>query len=246
METFSALLAICAGNSPVSGEFPAQRPVTPSFDIFFGLRLNKRLSKQWWGWWFETLSCPLWCECNVEIRTRRGLSGAPNHIHSHNYLYPAIRYRALVPLTKSNYLCQDYATWIDDIFSFFISNMFIQGKSIEKIYWIGFWNGKNRWIINQVMGFCWVQLHCPFFLNENIWISIKISPKLVIKGPINNIPALVQIMAWRRPGDKPLSEPIMVRLLTHICVTWPQWVKEWTVTHVHHTKQPSSRRLTAQ
>ena len=60
METFSALLAICAGNSPVSGEFPAQRPVTRSFDVFFDLRLNKRLSKQSWGWWFETLSSPLW------------------------------------------------------------------------------------------------------------------------------------------------------------------------------------------
>ena len=47
-------------------------------------------------------------------------------------------------------------------------------------------------------------------LNENIWISIKISLKFVPKGPINNIPALVQIMAWRRPGDKPLSEPMMV------------------------------------
>ena len=56
MEIFSALLAICAGNSPVSGEFPAQRPVTRSFDVFFDLRLNKRLSKQSWGWWFETLS----------------------------------------------------------------------------------------------------------------------------------------------------------------------------------------------
>ena len=44
-----------------------------------------------------------------------------------------------------------------------------------------------------------------------------------IKGPINNIPALVQIMAWCRPGDKPLSEPMMVNLLTHICVTGPQW-----------------------
>ena len=53
------------GNSPVSGEFPAQRPVTRSFDIFFDLRLNKRLSKQSWGWWFETLSCPLWRPCNV-------------------------------------------------------------------------------------------------------------------------------------------------------------------------------------
>ena len=66
METFSALLAICAGNSPVPGEFPAQRPVTRSFDVFFDLRLNKRLSKQSRGWWFGTLSCPLWCYCNVE------------------------------------------------------------------------------------------------------------------------------------------------------------------------------------
>ena len=60
METFSALLAICAGNSPVSGEFPAQRPVTRSFDVFFDVRLIKRLSKHSRGWWFETLSYPLW------------------------------------------------------------------------------------------------------------------------------------------------------------------------------------------
>ena len=62
------------------------------------------------------------------------------------------------------------------------------------------------------------------FLNENVWIPIKISLKFVPKGRINNIPALVQIMAWRQPGDKPLSEPMMVRLATHICVTRPQWV----------------------
>ena len=60
METFSAWLAICAGNSPVPGEFPTQRPVTRSFDVFFDLHLNKRLSKQSWGWWFEALSCPFW------------------------------------------------------------------------------------------------------------------------------------------------------------------------------------------
>ena len=64
METFSALLAICAGNSPVPGEFPAQRPMTRSFDVFFDLQPNKRLSKQWWGWWFETPSSPLWRHCN--------------------------------------------------------------------------------------------------------------------------------------------------------------------------------------
>ena len=64
METFSAVLGICAGNSPVPGEFPAQRPVTRNFDVFFDLRLNKRLRKQSWDWWFETLSRPLWRHCN--------------------------------------------------------------------------------------------------------------------------------------------------------------------------------------
>ena len=68
METFSALLAICAGNSPVPGEFPAQRSVTRSFDVFFDLRLNKRLSKQSWGWWFETLLRSLWRHRNVSRR----------------------------------------------------------------------------------------------------------------------------------------------------------------------------------
>ena len=62
------------------------------------------------------------------------------------------------------------------------------------------------------------------FMNENARISVNISLKFVPKGLVNNIPALIQIMAWRRPGDKPLSEPLMVNLLTHICVTRPQWV----------------------
>ena len=62
------------------------------------------------------------------------------------------------------------------------------------------------------------------FLNENVWIPTQISLKFVPQGPINNIPALVQIMAWRRLGDKPLSGPMMVRLPTHICVTGSQWV----------------------
>ena len=62
------------------------------------------------------------------------------------------------------------------------------------------------------------------FLNENVWIPIRISMIFVPKGPINNIPALVQIMDWHCPGDKPLSEPMMASWMTHICVTWPQWV----------------------
>ena len=86
METFSALLAICAGNSPAPSEFPAQRPVTRSFDAFFDLRLNKRLSKQSWGWWFETPSRSLQWRHNeflfsagvssINIRKQRwGVSG---------------------------------------------------------------------------------------------------------------------------------------------------------------------------
>ena len=63
-ENISALLAICVGNSPVTGEFPAQRPVTLSFHVFLDLRLNKRLPKHWGGWWFETPLRPLWRNCN--------------------------------------------------------------------------------------------------------------------------------------------------------------------------------------
>ena len=65
METFSGLLAIFAGNSRVPGEFPTQRPVSRSFDVFFDLHPNKRLSKQPWGWWFETLSWSLWRQGNA-------------------------------------------------------------------------------------------------------------------------------------------------------------------------------------
>ena len=79
METFSALLTICAGNSPVPGEFPTQRPVSRSFDIFFDLSLNKRLSKQSWGWWFETLSRPLWRHCNVHF---------PKGLYGRNLMFP--------------------------------------------------------------------------------------------------------------------------------------------------------------
>ena len=66
MEAFSVLLALCAGNSPVTDEFPAQRPVTQSFDVLFDLRLNKRWSKQSGRQWFETVSPSIWRHCNAE------------------------------------------------------------------------------------------------------------------------------------------------------------------------------------
>ena len=70
METFSALLALCVGNSPVTGEFPAQR------------RLNKRSSKQSWGWWFETPSCSLWRHCNDWHKL---FSGIPNLYYCNDF-----------------------------------------------------------------------------------------------------------------------------------------------------------------
>ena len=67
METFSALMTFCKGNTSVTGGFPSQRPVTRSFDVFFDLRRNKRLRKQWRRRWFETLLRSLWRHCNVKL-----------------------------------------------------------------------------------------------------------------------------------------------------------------------------------
>ena len=64
-----------------------------------------------------------------------------------------------------------------------------------------------------------------FFLMKMYGLWLKFHGRFVPRSPINNIPALVQIMAWHRPDDKPLSEPMMVSLLTRIYVAWPQWVK---------------------
>ena len=71
IETLSALLAFCVWNSQVTGEFPSQRPVTRSFDVFFDLRLNKPLGKQSWGWWFGVPSRSLWCHCHVPFHLQR-------------------------------------------------------------------------------------------------------------------------------------------------------------------------------
>ena len=80
IETFSTLLAICVGNSSVTGEFPAQRPVTWSFDVSFDLSLNERLGKQSWGWWFETPSHPLWRHSNVNSTGRTNSSWVLKHM----------------------------------------------------------------------------------------------------------------------------------------------------------------------
>ena len=70
METFSALLTLCEGNSPVIGEFPSRRPVTRTFDVFFDLRLNNWLRKPPRRRWFETPPCLLWRHCNMQLMNR--------------------------------------------------------------------------------------------------------------------------------------------------------------------------------
>ena len=87
----------------------------------------------------------------------------------------------------------------------------------------------THWGRDKIAAFSQTTFSNAFSAMKIFWISIAISLKFVPKGPINNIPALFQIMAWRRPGDKPLSEPMLVDSLTHICVTRPQWIKAWKI-----------------
>ena len=100
METFSALLAICAGNSPVSGEFPTQRPATRSFDVFFDQRPNKRLSKQLWCWWFETHSPPLWRHINDVHSSPPSAAYMPQRIRSTLFHIMVCRLFGAKPLSE--------------------------------------------------------------------------------------------------------------------------------------------------
>ena len=108
METFSALLALCVGNSPVTGEFPSQRPVTRSLDAFFDLRLNKRLSKQSWSWWFETPSRSLWRHDNDYLTNT-----FQNHFTGVYKVYPNIpqyQHRSSLNMRKMTYFFHCWAT----------------------------------------------------------------------------------------------------------------------------------------
>ena len=115
----SALLAISAGNSPVNGEFPAQRPVTRSFDAFFDLRLNKRLSKQSWVWRFETPSRPLWRHCNGArcfrlLALRKWVQDGYPYIFVHHYavdITSRSRAHCLTPVASTDYLIMWQSKW---------------------------------------------------------------------------------------------------------------------------------------
>ena len=100
METSSGLLALCAGNSLVTDEFPAQSPVTQSYEVFFDLCLNKWLSKQSWGWWFEMLSHTLWHRRNVSMYQDIG------HTADINTWHPGRIYLNVLHIPFLKYFCQ--------------------------------------------------------------------------------------------------------------------------------------------
>ena len=118
-----------------------------------------------------------------------------------------------------------------------------------------YWKVANQWPINhqQVANQSWTHwgrdkitaISQTTFSNTFSWMKtlvwIKMSLTFVPKGPINNIPALVQIIAWRLPGDKPLSKPIVVSLLMHICVTRPQWVKHFLIIYKRFSSAATNR-----
>ena len=97
---------------------------------------------------------------------------------------------------------------------------FSEAQSIMTMFWNAITTFRSRWNKRYYLDDI---IEC-IFLNESVLISVKFSLKFFPNGPINNIPSFVQIMAWRRSSHKPLSEPMMVRLLTRTCVTRPQWV----------------------
>ena len=156
MEIFSALLALCLGNSPATGEFPSQRPVTQSLDVFFDLHLNRRLRKQTWDWWFETLSRPFWRHCNEQrLKLRQGWEITPN-----TFTWMWFVLHILIPMQ----------VWLISV----ISSPPGQNGPSQTIY---FWK---------------------HFRELKICVLIKISLMFVPKGPIDNNPALVRIMACHK------------------------------------------------
>ena len=168
METFSALLAICAGNSPVSGEFPAQSPVTRSFDVFFDLRLNKRLSKQPWGWWFETLSWSLWrhrnATCNIRYETVQTHDNAHNNsnIFCHRRFGNTSFYRfhgvKIAPLDANRPRIITLNVWNapEHCFEIFVFSLFDSALSVEPYMHFSTWQRPIPWHLKWKESHRWV------------------------------------------------------------------------------------------
>ena len=161
METFSALLAICAGNTSVPGEFPAQRPVTRSFDVSFDLRQNKQLSKQSSGSWFETLSRPLWRRCNIENCSHCNGSVPPDMFHS-----PHVQLCSVLARFDFTYFIQLYLTGTDTIISQLLHSNF--GKSQNSMQIITATKTRKQNIFLEVTVWAQIQIMLPTIFSRII------------------------------------------------------------------------------
>ena len=188
-----------------SGDFPAQRPVARSFYVFFDLRLNKRLSKQSWGWWFETLSRPLWRHRNVDRLQQ--------DVFVDNYKCMSEQQRkAIFCVMRKVQNIGVLPSYVDLLNkrALFVFPKYSTEAQIQKWFMIFYIN--PSWLETTPTKFCYNEIYFVWNMIRNVLQGICV---FVPKGPIiNDNPALVQIMAWRQSGGKPLSEPMMVRLLT--------------------------------
>ena len=186
METFFALLALCAGNSPVTGKFPSQRVATWSLDAWFDLRLNKRLSKPSGRWWFETP----WRSYDVTLTACKTCND--RNPAWHTLIYPHH---------------EKVIEWSNIIFSTISSNLYqLQCNTLRPRHIC-------RHFADDIFKY--------MFLNENVSIPLKMSLKFVSPVRINNIPALVQIIAT--------SHYLNQRWLVYWCIYsslkfWNGWV----------------------
>ena len=177
METFSMLVALCAGNSPVT--------------------VNSPLKGQWRGALMFSLICP-WLNSWVN---NHGAGDLRRH-HAFYDVTVMIIITCILTIMNDSSVPKRLQAIIQSIYYpiHYPIDVYLDTKGVNTL--------RPR------------QNGCHFpdniFLNENVWLLINISLKFVPKGPINNIPALVQIMDWRQPDDKALSEPMIVSLLTHI------------------------------
>ena len=229
METFSAVLAPCEGNPPVTGGFASERPMAQSFDLFFDLRLNKRLSKQSKILWFDTPSRSLWHIC-YDPKVVRALLCLV--VISHGSILP-IPFRFISLALWQSCTCpmpnkQPWKIWLNKSsrHRFNINVVFqvwgyhYEDKTVVRPYYL--FNG------NAIMVRCHPYSLAPpgqnglhfgrrhfkcILLDKNDRIPIPISLKFVPRSLIDNKPALVKVMAWRRTGDKPLPEPMLTQFI---------------------------------
>ena len=221
METFSALLALCAVNTPVTGELPSQRPVSRSFDVFFDLQLNKRLSKLSWGWWFETSSPLLWRHCNG---TEPIFSLIVKHVEWDRWHWNGTlfwrNFRHRVHLSYGQVSAQPVKwKFRQNNISILVLKSYQKRSECHHL--------RDIFMKSCLFSLSWTTtgvLTHPHPHPHQFGILIKISQKCVPNGPINNNLALVQIMAWHRIGDKPLFESMLTWFTGAYMRNYGRWV----------------------